>query len=121
MEIVFPSYVEFSLFQANFLSVFDNFRGVLRNRFAGETSQFNNLDLRISLLKVRSYIAPFDFGLVGHADAARVWVDDDSSKLWHSSYGGGAFINILDSFMLQGTYSISDTDRLFAVGTKFFF
>ncbi|MGB1032070.1 MAG: hypothetical protein ACPGWM_05625, partial [Flavobacteriales bacterium] len=108
-------------FQANFLSGFENFRGVLRNRYAGETSQFNNLDLRISLFKVRNYIAPFDFGIVGHGDVARVWEENESSELWHSSYGGGAFVNILDSFMLQGTYSISDSDRLFTIGTQFFF
>ena len=112
---------DFTFFQANFLSGFDNFRGVLRNRFAGRSSNYNNLDLRFSLLQVKNKVVPLDIGLLGHGDLARIWQNGESSDLWHYSYGGGVFINFLDSLLLNLTYSVSDTDEVFVFGTKFLF
>jgi hypothetical protein len=112
---------EYAFFQANFLNGFTNFRGIQRNRFSGRTSSYNNAELRMSLFKVRNYVAPFDIGILAHADVARVWEDNEQSDKWYPSYGGGMFLNILDSFTLIGTYSVSEIDKLFLLGTKFFF
>ena len=112
---------DYAFYQASFLSGFSNFRGVQRNRFSGRTSTFHNAEIRASLLKVKNYVAPFDIGVLGHFDVARVWEDGENSDLWHRSYGGGVFLNILDSFMLSGTYSISDADEVLLIGGNFFF
>lgn len=112
---------DYLFFQANFLDGFENFRGVNRNRFAGRTNNYNSAELRYSLFKVRNYIAPFDVGLIAHSDLARVWEDNEDSDLWHTSFGGGAFINLMSSFVLTGTYSVSDVDEVLLIGTKFFF
>lgn len=112
---------DYAFFHANFLSGFRNFRGVLRNRYSGETASFNNADIRVSLFKVPNYIVPFDVGLLGHYDLARVWQPGEDSDRWHESFGGGAYLNILDSFILLGTYSISEDDQLLTIGTKFLF
>ena len=112
---------DFAFYQANFLDGFKNFRGVLRNRFAGRSTSYNNVDLRFSLLKVNNRIVPFDIGLLAHGDLARVWQNGESSDLWHYSYGGGVFINLLDALLVNLTYSISDTDEVFVFGTNFLF
>lgn len=112
---------DYAFFQASFLNGFTNFRGIQRNRLSGRTSSFHNIDLRISLLKVKNYVAPFDVGILGHSDFARVWQDGESSNQWHRSFGGGVFLNILDSFVMVGSYSVSDIDELLLIGTKFFF
>ena len=112
---------DYAFFQSNFLSGIRNFRGIQRNRFGARTSTYQNIELRKSLFKVKNYIAPFDFGLLAHYDLARVWKDNESSNYWHKSYGGGMYFNILDYFMLLGTYSISQTDQVLTVGTNYFF
>ena len=85
---------DYAFFQASFLNGFSNFRGVQRNRFAGRTSSYTNADLRASLFKVRNYVAPFDVGILGHSDVARVFEDGENSDKWYFSYGGGVFLNI---------------------------
>jgi UDP-2,3-diacylglucosamine pyrophosphatase LpxH len=112
---------DYHFYQANFLSGIRHLRGIPRNRFAGESVTYGNLELRKSFLKVRNYLAPFDFGMLFHGDIGRVWVDDDYSDRWHNSFGAGVFLNILDFFALTASYSISDVDRLFNVGTNFYF
>ncbi|MGL1884999.1 MAG: metallophosphoesterase [Reichenbachiella sp.] len=110
---------DFAFFQANFLSGYENFRGVRRNRYAGESIGFSNLELRMNLFEIQNYVLPFDVGILGHYDFARVWTK--SIEDWHHSFGGGAFINTIDAFMLFGTYSISDHDGLLVIGSKFLF
>lgn len=111
----------YAFFQASFLDGFQNFRGIQRNRLSGRTATYHNVELRSSFLKIRNYLAPFDMGILAHADLARVWEDGESSQLWHNSFGGGIFFNIMDSFILQGTYSVSDVDEVLLIGTNFFF
>ena len=112
---------DYSFFQANFLSGTGQLRGLSRNRFAGKSVAYGNMELRKSFLKNKNTLALFDFGMLVHGDIGRVWIDDDMSDRWHNSYGGGLFINILDFFALVGSYSISDQDELVFVGTNFYF
>ncbi len=115
-----------AFFQSNFLDGFVNFRGVRRNRYAGNASLFHNIELRQSLLKVKTYTAPFDIGLLGHFDLGKVWERTVNSSRFHNSYGAGAFINVLDYFMLMGTYSVSNPfdsreNEQLTIGTAFLF
>ena len=110
---------DYAFFQSNFLSGNDNFRGVRRNRYAGRSSSFNNVEWRMNLFKVPNYIIPFDVGIIAHYDFAKIWSTD--IKDWHTSTGGGVFLSALDSFMLFGTYSISNSSGLLVVGSKFLF
>jgi len=110
---------DYAFFQSNFLSGYENFRGVRRNRYAGETSNYNNAEIRMNLFKVANYVLPFDMGLLGHFDVARVWTEVDTD--WHTSSGGGLYLNAVDAFMLFGTYSISDDTGLLVIGSSFLF
>jgi len=112
---------DYNFYQANFLSGLYQFRGITRNRFAGESTSYSNAEIRKSFFKVKNYVLPFDLGLVAHTDVARVWVDGENSDKWHASYGGGVFMSILNYMSIVGTYSISDVDRLFYLGTNFYF
>lgn len=115
-----------SFFQSNFLDGYLNFRGVRRNRFAGNAALFYNLELRQSLFKVYTYTAPLDVGVLAHFDMGKVWEKEVKSARFHNSFGGGAFINVLDYFMLMGTYSVSnptltEENHLLTIGTSFLF
>ncbi|TRX70205.1 metallophosphoesterase [Carboxylicivirga sp. M1479] len=111
----------YAFYQSNFVDGIKNFRGVRRNRFSSKAFFYQNVDVRMSLLRVPNYIAPFDWGLLGHFDLIRMWQADGIDDKWHHSYGFGTFISILDAFMLKGTFSISENDELFVVGTSFLF
>ncbi len=111
----------YAFYQSNFADGLKNFRGVRRNRFSSKAYFYQNIDLRMSLLKVPNYIAPFDWGILGHFDLLRMWQAEGIKDKWHNSYGFGTFISILDAFMLKGTYSISENDELLVIGTSFLF
>jgi hypothetical protein len=66
-----------------------NDRGYSANRFAGDSSLYGSVSLRTWLGRMSTPILPMRVGLVGFSDAGRVWVEGESSRRWHPSYGGG--------------------------------
>ncbi|MEO6454005.1 MAG: hypothetical protein ABIN97_08040, partial [Ginsengibacter sp.] len=54
-------------------------------------------------------------------DIGKVWLKDETSKKWHSSYGGGLYYAPFDLFFISATVGISPEDKLFyfSLGTKF--
>ena len=85
---------DYPWFEAAFVGGSKSLRGYRKNRFAGDTSLYGSVEARLWLLKGR-LIAPGRWGVFGLADAGRVWVEDDSSGDWHTSYGGGVFFQML--------------------------
>jgi len=112
---------DYNFYQANFLGGLDEIRGLTRNRFAGERVAYSNIELRKSFLRVPNYIIPFDFGLIGHFDFGRLWIEGQSSNTIHRSAGGGFFLTVLDYFSVVSTFSVSDDDEVLFVGTSFYF
>ena len=80
---------------AAFLGGVDTLTGVAPQRYAGDASVFGNSELRIPVWSVRTWL-PLDFGILGFADAGRVYVDGRSPGGWHSVTGGGIWVGILD-------------------------
>jgi outer membrane protein assembly factor BamA len=81
--------------EAAFLGGVDTLTGVVPQRYAGDASVFGNSELRIPVWSVRTWL-PLDFGILGYADAGRVYVDGSSPGGWHSVAGGGVWIGVLD-------------------------
>ncbi|MDE2999822.1 MAG: hypothetical protein OXU79_12155 [Gemmatimonadota bacterium] len=73
-----------------------NLRGYRKNRFAGDTSLYGNSELRLVLTKINMFVAG-EMGLLGTADAGRVFYDEDpaSADKWHTSIGGGIWLSFL--------------------------
>jgi len=63
-------------------------RGYAEQRFAGSSGAYANAELR---LRVGGFSAG-DVGLLGLADAGRVWVTGESSDRWHGAAGGGLWL-----------------------------
>lgn len=112
---------DYNFYQSAFLSGLSQMRGITRNRFAGESASYSNIELRRSFFKVKNYVAPFDFGMLAHYDLGRIWTEKIDSEKWHYSVGGGVYFNILEFITIVGTYSVSDVDEVFNLGTKFYF
>jgi len=80
-----------AFYQSMFLGGQGNLLGYLQNRFAGSHMIYNNLQARIRLANVASYILPGQLGLNGFFDSGRVWTKNDDSTRWHHGVGGGVY------------------------------
>ena len=91
-------------------------RGIDAQRYAGDASIYGTSELRVPVAHLR-YIIPLDIGLLGFADAGRVYVDGESSGGWHTVGGGGLWFGILDeatgfsvTFTSSGRKAYADRD-----------
>ncbi|TWR29192.1 BamA/TamA family outer membrane protein [Mucilaginibacter pallidiroseus] len=90
-----------AFYQSLFLGGQGNLLGYLQYRFAGKHMVFNNLQGRIKLANIASYIIPGQLGLSGFYDAGRVWSDHDNSDKWHQGVGGGVYFSPAGLTVLQ--------------------
>ena len=116
---------DWQFFQANTVGR-DQLRGLRLNRFAGQTSFYQNTDLRIKLVNFSSILFPGELGILGFNDIGRVWHDsDDSSTMqlnMHHGYGGGLWMSITGMAVLNASYAIgSDDENLFSIGLSYAF
>ena len=101
-----------AFYQALYLGGQGNLLGYLKYRFAGQHMLFNNLQARMKLLDVASYILPGQLGLTGFYDIGRVWANGETSERWHQGTGGGIYfapagltvLNILAGHSREGWY-----------------
>ena len=80
-----------AFYQSAFIGGHENLYGYRQYRFAGQHSFYNNLELRIKLADVASYIVPGQFGITGFWDIGRVWENHDNSGKWHNGTGAGIY------------------------------
>lgn len=90
-----------AFYQSMFLGGQGNLLGYLQNRFAGQHMVYNNLQARIKLFNVASYILPGQLGLAGFYDAGRVWIKEEDSSKWHQGTGGGLYFSPAGLTILQ--------------------
>ncbi len=80
-----------AFYQSAFIGGQENLLGYRQYRFAGQHSFYNNLELRIKVADVASYIVPGQFGVTTLWDIGRVWVKDEHSGKWHNGLGAGIY------------------------------
>ena len=87
-------------------------RGYRNERFTGQSMLYYNTDLRLRLFDFDSFFAPSTVGLYGGYDIGRVWIEDDMSDEWHSSFGGGIWISPFDMAVIKaGIFANSDSEQ----------
>ncbi|HEX6915256.1 MAG TPA: BamA/TamA family outer membrane protein [Chitinophagaceae bacterium] len=111
----------FEYFQALSLGQNNFLRGFRKDRFAGRGLAYGSLELRLRLMRSKSYLFPGDMGLIGFAEAGRVWMPHEHSRSWHSSYGAGLYYTPFNLVIVSGTVAFSKEETLFnfSVGTRF--
>lgn len=90
-----------AFYQSMFLGGQGNLLGYLQNRFSGQHMVFNNLQARIKLASIASYIIPGQLGITGFYDAGRVWIKEEDSSKWHQGTGGGLYFAPASLTVLQ--------------------
>jgi hypothetical protein len=86
----------------------ENVRGFLGERYAGRSSFYNNLEVRLKLFHFNAYIFPADFGIIGLMDNGIVWEDNQTSDLVHSGYGGGIWMSPFSLAVISATFTYSN-------------
>ncbi len=81
--------------EAAFIGGASTVRGLYNDRYAGDASAYGNAELRFHLFDFGLPV-PGQFGLLGLADAGRVWLTGESSGTWHHAFGGGIWLDYLD-------------------------
>jgi hypothetical protein len=90
-----------AFYQSLFLGGQGNLLGYRQNRFAGQDMVFNNLEARLKLGDLSSYVLPGQFGISGFYDAGRVWDKFDDSNTIHQGVGGGIYFAPAGIFVFQ--------------------
>jgi outer membrane protein assembly factor BamA len=103
---------KFEFFQAQYLGGTENLRGYRKNRFAGKSMAFNNVEMRLKLANFRTYLFPGSIGLLVFNDVGRVWADNDNTGKWHTGYGAGLWFSPLSRFVITASYTVSKEDKL---------
>jgi hypothetical protein len=114
---------DYRFYQANTLGGTTNLRGYRRTRYAGRTALYSNFEARLELLRFNAYIFPGKLGVLGLADAGRVYSDNDVRKglnAFHTGFGGGIYTEILQQAVINVTYSVGEEKVVF-VGFDFLF
>lgn len=109
---------DFEFYQGATIGANDGVRGFRFQRFTGNTSFYNSMDIRYNFRKLKSGFAPMNLGFYTGFDIGRVWLTDEDSKKWHNSYGGGLWLKIAEMATANiGVFSsVEDTRFSFRLG-----
>jgi hypothetical protein len=120
----------YEFYQAQILDGKTELRGYRKTRFYGDSKAFSNLEMRIKLANIRSYLFPASLGILAFEDVGRVWYEDDSgidpsaggkSSLWHNGYGGGVWFTPFNLAVLSVEAAHSTEGTLAYVRLGFLF
>jgi hypothetical protein len=101
----------YEFYQAPQIGANSGLRGFRRQRFTGDQSLVGSVDLRYAFPQFKTSVAPMQIGVLTGYDIGRVWVDDQSSDIWHDDYGIGAWLNVAD--LASGTFNLFHSDEGF--------
>jgi hypothetical protein len=91
------------------------------NRYAGDASVYAGAELRLFLSKFYLFV-PGRFGVFGLGDVGRVYLEGESSDIWHAAGGGGIWASFLDpanTISVAVSRSAERTGVYFRVGFGF--
>jgi hypothetical protein len=112
---------DYEFYQGASIGGVDGLRGFRNQRFTGKSSYYQNTDLRFSLRKKRTNILPTAMGMYGGFDYGKVWIPTIDSNTWHTSYGGGFFLNAADIVAVNFAVFNSTDGLRFTFGLGFGF
>ncbi len=91
-------------------------RGYRDSRFIGRQSYYQCSDLRLDMGTIKNPFTPLKYGLFAGFDFGRVWYPGEASKKWHASYGGGAWVTIINKITTKYSCFGSGDDVRFMFG-----
>lgn len=113
---------DFPFFESAFLGGFRLLRGFAGERFAGDAAVLGSAELRLKLFSM-NILLPETVGIFTFAETGRVFVEGENSNLWHTGYGAGLFMFLLNrDITFRFTVARSkEREKVFYFGTGFSF
>ena len=111
----------FPFFESNTLGGNKNLRGYRGTRFAGRTSFYQNVDVRVQVAEFAGYLGYGRVGVSGFMDNGRVWTDGETSRIWHQGFGGGVWMNYFEQVLIATEAGFSSESETFALRLGFMF
>lgn len=110
-----------TFYQSLFLGGQGNLLGLRKYRYAGEHMLYNNLEVRIKMAQIGSYILPGQLGLIGFYDVGKTWAKGYNSKDIHQGVGGGVYYAPAQMLVIQAVAGHSEGSwyPYFALGFRF--
>lgn len=96
-------------------------RGYRDNRFIGKQSFYQYSDIRLDMGRLKNPFTPLKYGVFAGCDYGRVWFPGEESKKWHTSYGGGVWLTLINKITTKYSwFGSSDSFRfMFELGLGF--
>jgi hypothetical protein len=95
-------------------------RGYRLGRFTGDKVFLQTSDLRFDAFKFKA-VVPMRLGMFVGADYGRVWLNGENSNKWHSSMGGGIWINGAETITATVSYFKGEDPGRVVFGLNFGF
>ncbi len=111
---------EFPYFESAFLGGSETMRTLHRQQYAGDRSLYGTVELRLPVASF-PFILPLNLGLLGFADAGRVYMDGASPGGWHTGMGGGFWLGTMKPSTNVNFAWTNSRDRKFLIATGFLF
>ena len=108
---------EYEFQQAQYLGGTTNLRGYRRDRFAGRTMFYNNMEIRWKIANFKTYLFPGAIGIFVFNDVGRVWVKEEKSNDWHVGNGGGIWFAPVRRFVFTAAYTRSKEEKALGLVT----
>ncbi|MFK7833322.1 MAG: metallophosphoesterase [Winogradskyella sp.] len=99
---------DFEFYQGATLGARTGLRGYRFQRFTGKSAFSQSTDIRWNFSSLKTGLLPIHIGIYGGMDYGRVWIDNDDSKKWNNSFGGGFFVNMAE--MMTANISAFNSD-----------
>jgi len=111
---------DFPYFESAFLGGSQSVRTLLRQQYAGDRALYGTLETRIPVAAF-PFILPLNLGLIGFADAGRVYMDGASPGGWHKGMGGGFWLGTMKPSTNVNFLWTDSPERKFLITTGFIF
>ncbi|HKJ06173.1 MAG TPA: hypothetical protein VJ970_01770, partial [Flavobacteriaceae bacterium] len=113
-QVRFGDDIEF--YQAANIGGNTGLRGYRTHRFTGKNSLVGNADLRYSFDRFKTRTMPLQIGVFAGYDVGRVWIKNEDSNKWHTSYGGGLWVTAAESVLAKFNLFTGDDGLRFSFG-----
>ena len=121
----------YDFYQAQILDGKTELRGFRKTRFYGDQKFYTNLEMRVKLFRIRTYVFPASLGILAFHDFGRVWYENNEgldpttpngkSNAWHKGWGGGVWFTPFNLTVLSLEAGHSDEGTLGYVRLGFLF
>jgi hypothetical protein len=111
----------YPFYESSFLGNSTRLRGFYNYRFAGRSSVYQNVEVRLTIGRLQSIMLTGDWGLFTFLDHGKVWSDQQGSGKFRRGFGGGLWVDLFDLSILSGSIGFSKEGSYLQLNFGYYF